>query len=277
MTKEYLIPEKFETELDYLLYLQLLFNYDYARKNIKSGSKVLDVGCGEGYGANYLNVFEVCGVDSNKKAINKARKKYRNCTFFVDDAMNLHSTSRSYDAIVSFQVIEHLPTDVPYLRGMFQALKKGGKLFLATPNGELRVKKGEKPWNMFHYREYTPESLQKELEKYFRKVKVYGVRATNYIETLENNRVQKSRFIGAMDFYDIKHMIPSWLKHYVHGCITFLLEFFVNDLVDVFFDDKKQNKFNQQTKQRFNLQDYRIVKRKKDVEKSINLYAVCEK
>ena len=73
-TTERIIPEKFGSKEEYLLYLRHLFAYGFAIDNISKSSFVLEVGCGEGYGTSLFSkhVVKIVGLDVDKTTIENA-------------------------------------------------------------------------------------------------------------------------------------------------------------------------------------------------------------
>jgi SAM-dependent methyltransferase len=113
--------------------------YEFARSLVSAGDAVGDFACGTGYGSAMLaeKVGRVVGVDLNEKVIRSIRRRYvgiRNLEFRCADLLKLGFES-TFDAIVSFETIEHLPEDqIPSLFAVFnRALKAGGCLILSTP------------------------------------------------------------------------------------------------------------------------------------------------
>src|SRR5689334_23550842 len=76
------------------------------------GRRVVDVACGEGYGAAFLGSFaaEVVGVDKSAEAIEHALNAYPsgNVDFHVADAASVPVEDGYADVVVSFETIEHL-------------------------------------------------------------------------------------------------------------------------------------------------------------------------
>ena len=89
-----------------------LKRYEFARPYCV-GKRVLDAGCGVGYGSAFLGeaARSVVGVDVSAEAIEYARTRYggRNVEFAVGDLQQLERGDAEFDAIVAFEVIEHLP------------------------------------------------------------------------------------------------------------------------------------------------------------------------
>src|SRR4030042_7005749 len=168
-TGERMIPEDFESKQEYLIYLRLLFAYEYAKKKTSKRESVLEVGSGEGYGTSSLSkkVKKIVGIEVNKEAVNHASQKYgsEKCLFKYYDGISIPFADRSFDVVVSFQVVEHVQDDKNFLSEIYRVLKKGGELILTTPNRIYRLRHGQKPWDRFHIREYYPSGLEKILKR----------------------------------------------------------------------------------------------------------------
>ncbi|MCP4898050.1 MAG: class I SAM-dependent methyltransferase [bacterium] len=111
--------------------------YDFFAKNAK-GKRVLDAGCGAGYGAYHLAVngaSSVFGVDVDKRSIRFARRKYfaNNLEFAVADLENLILPENEFDLVVSSNVLEHLDDPGEFFKAVRNGLTKDGTLILALP------------------------------------------------------------------------------------------------------------------------------------------------
>lgn len=132
--------------LDYLsgedkicIYLLKLM-YKLARNHCKSSSLILDLGCGLGWGTNYLScIGKVYGVDIDTMTIKEAKNRYRKnrkIKFLVADAIKLPFPKEKFDAVVAIENIEHIKDQQKYLDEVQRVLKKRGILIISTPNGE---------------------------------------------------------------------------------------------------------------------------------------------
>ena len=121
----------------------------------------------------------VMGVDVEPEAVEYARGRYKHAglEYRTGDAQSIDLPDNSFDVVVSFETIEHLPDYVAYLREVRRVLRPGGVFLLSTPN-RLRESPGcgpnEPVPNPHHVREFTRDELLPEIQKYFRVDSVHG-------------------------------------------------------------------------------------------------------
>ena len=108
--------------------------------DIADDTKILDAGCGYGYGSYLLSQksSQVIGLDSSEDAINYAQQNYlkSNITYIRDsiESCNLN-TLGDQDIIACFEVLEHVDNPNEVLKFFYNLLKKNhGYLFISTPN-----------------------------------------------------------------------------------------------------------------------------------------------
>ncbi len=137
---------------------------------------VLDLGCGEGYGVDLLaqQGFDAVGVDIFESAARHARRRYRASPFACADAAALPFPDDSFDAVVSLQVIEHVPDPGRYLAEAARVIRPAGGFFVATPN-RLTFTPPGRPKNPFHIVEFSAGELSTLLAEFFDNVEVTGI------------------------------------------------------------------------------------------------------
>jgi SAM-dependent methyltransferase len=155
---------------------------------------VLDVGCGSGGPTKMLEkrCNHIVGIDisyaSNNIsfAFNKSNLS-PNLRFCSGDAIKLPFKDECFDAVISFDVIEHVEDDLNFLLEIKRVMKKGAKLLLETPNvnrlsNKMKglVKPIEYPLVLgegcIHIREYSKSGLERLVKDVgFRNVKIKGV------------------------------------------------------------------------------------------------------
>jgi ubiquinone/menaquinone biosynthesis C-methylase UbiE len=185
--------DKFETPEAYGLHLMHSAAYEEAARLAPTG-RVLDLGCNNGYGSYKLSQHghEVIGVDVSADALADAKRRFSapNLEFRQVSGQELPFESGSFDLITSFQVIEHIVEMDPYLNEIRRVLKPGGIVAFTTPNANIRLDPGMKPWNRFHVQEFTARQLETLLRPVFAEVKVRGLFADDEIYQTEFNRCQ---------------------------------------------------------------------------------------
>lgn len=109
------------------------------------GRDVLEIGCGTGYGAQFLLGLEpssYVGIDLMPEQIALAQKReLPRAEFFVQDASDLSRFGEaSKDAVIIFGVLHHIPTWRLVVREIGRVLRPGGWLFVEEPDGVFLVR-----------------------------------------------------------------------------------------------------------------------------------------
>jgi SAM-dependent methyltransferase len=139
------------------------------------GGQILDVGCGEGYGAAMLAARgRVSGFEYDPAAAAHAHASYRELSVAIADACHLPARHAAVDAVVAMQVLEHLYCADRFVSSCRTALRPGGVFVLSTPNRTTFSPEGMR--NAFHVYEYSAEELQALLRVHFEDVRLYGLR-----------------------------------------------------------------------------------------------------
>lgn len=182
-TGERLIPNKAPNSI----FQEHINRYHFASKLTKN-KVVLDVACGTGYGSDYLiknGAKKIVGLDISGEAINYAKDNYKNSnlTFIVGDSTKLPFENEEFDAIVSFETIEHIKEYNKFLDECERVLKKGGIFICSTPNKRfLSTYASKNQINPFHEIEFYPEDFENLINDYFHYTKMYGQINVNIIK-----------------------------------------------------------------------------------------------
>jgi ubiquinone/menaquinone biosynthesis C-methylase UbiE len=187
-------PESGATALQQVPFLRHLFAYVEATRWLPPAARLLEIGAGEGYGAHTLasHAARVIATDLSWQALRHAAARYHDVCYCNTPGTRLPFASETFDAAVSFQVIEHIPDADTYLHEVKRILKPGGRFILTTPNRRWRLLPLQRPWNPYHMREYSDRQLRRTLRRVFATVQMFGVVATSDIMELEKAQVRQS-------------------------------------------------------------------------------------
>ena len=137
------------------------------------GERVLDFGCGTGYGSAALAEVaqSVVGLDIAADAIEWARQMHRSprLEFACRSDLGRGLAPASFDLVTCFEMIEHVnhETQVETIRNIAILLKPAGKLVISTPDPQYTAPYGDNP---YHLREMTEAEFLELLQPHFRHV-----------------------------------------------------------------------------------------------------------
>jgi 2-polyprenyl-3-methyl-5-hydroxy-6-metoxy-1,4-benzoquinol methylase len=158
--------------------------------------RVLDIACGSGFGSDFIarlgNI--VVGGDLSKETIEdcKARFQRTNIEFEVIDGTAIPFSDETFDAVISFETIEHTTDYQKMLNEFKRVVKKEGLIILSTPNFLVNSPHGV-IINPYHTQEWKYEEITRILNNTFSKVKLSGQKYVRY-----DNKSQMIYLIGRM-------------------------------------------------------------------------------
>lgn len=145
------------------------------------GARVLEAGCGEGYGAALLadEAREVLAVELDPVVIGHAGSRYRPRIHPLRaDLQRLPIADASIEVVAALQVIEHLADQPRFLAECARVLRPVGTLLVTTPNRVTFSPDSPdpaRPRNPFHTRELTMEELEELLGPSFVVARRWGL------------------------------------------------------------------------------------------------------
>lgn len=188
---------------DNVIFQRHLVAYNEATRHISG--KVLEVGCGEGYGVSILapHASDYMAIDKYATDIDRYAQGLDHVRFAQMSVPPLPFADNTFDFVVSFQVIEHIENDRALIAEMSRVLKPGGSLILTTPNIKMSLTRN--PW---HIREYTVVGLHNLLRQYFGKVDMMGVYGNAKVEDYYyRNKESVSKFTR-FDVFNLQYRLP---------------------------------------------------------------------
>jgi SAM-dependent methyltransferase len=128
-----------------------------------AGERVLDVGSNDGFILSTLGAPLRVATDIAPVPVVEQYSPV-----WVADACALPFAGESFDTVLAFDVLEHVPDDVALLREAWRVLRPGGSLWFSTPSIHFRLRPGflmgraNRAWG--HVREgYTPSLIEQRM------------------------------------------------------------------------------------------------------------------
>ncbi len=204
-------PNPAKNKLRYEWHLE---RYRFAAKYMQKIERIADVGCGWGFGTEYLNRFgkRVHGFEINPRLVSYASKRFQQskAKFVVHNILDGPLPEAPYDLICMFEVIEHLEDPNRGLENLKLSLSNKGALVLSTPNFVF----GKRSLHPHHAIEFSYLTLKPLLRSHFCNIRYFsqgnGVQRKTYETKLANNI-----FLNRLRLFDslnLRRFLPIWMK-----------------------------------------------------------------
>jgi len=173
-----------------------VIRYQWACQFIRPNDRVLDAACGLGYGGHVVRSLtrasSVTGMDGSEYAVDYANLCYGTSQGrggyvcgYLPQALGAYPDG-SFDAVISFETLEHVEDPQALLKEFHRVLTPGGRVIVSVPN-DWSDESGEDP-NPFHLQVYDLERLRAEIASDF------DVEAA-YVQSASQAKVVGQRFV----------------------------------------------------------------------------------
>jgi ubiquinone/menaquinone biosynthesis C-methylase UbiE len=174
--------ERYTPGLEGQIWYEHWHRYHFAAA-MADGLRVLDIACGEGYGAALLagRAASVAAVDVNATAVAAAKLRYAGVPrleFLEGRCEAIPLPDAAVDLVVSFETLEHIADPKGFVTECARVLAPPGMLLVSTPNLEVTAASGYS--NPFHVREFRREEFLALLHERFPAVELFGQRVDAY-------------------------------------------------------------------------------------------------
>jgi SAM-dependent methyltransferase/prefoldin subunit 5 len=139
--------------------------------SLAAGKRVLDAGCGSGYGSALLaeaGAVEVIGIDIDREAVGNASQRFGSdrVRFEVADLLDAPPNCQ-FQLVVCYEVLEHVSDPIISLAHLARRLSPDGILICSVPNSSEELEP-----NPFHVTNFDLEAFSALLHTQFRHAKI---------------------------------------------------------------------------------------------------------
>jgi len=148
-----------------VLNARLKFSTRFVKNKDVKNKKILDIGCGFGWFEQDVlsrGVKQVVGIEISEEDLKAAKTiKNKKVMFKVAGALKLPFENASFDSVVAWEVIEHIPrnTENKMFQEVGRVLKKSGVFYLSTPYDFPLSKYLDPAWWLIGHRHYSKDIL----------------------------------------------------------------------------------------------------------------------
>jgi 2-polyprenyl-3-methyl-5-hydroxy-6-metoxy-1,4-benzoquinol methylase len=190
--------------------------------------KVLDIAGGSGYGSYYMatnaNPISIDTIDIDEEAVKYSEYRYHHekINRKVGNAETFFK-NKEYDAIVSFETIEHLEDYTTFLENISKSIKDGGVLVISTPISPITTKICNNPyhkieWSFLDFQELISKNFDIK-EIYLQNVILKKDKNFQRFKTLVRKIFNKGAFLRP----DIERYENQYIKHEIIGGLQLIV------------------------------------------------------
>jgi 2-polyprenyl-3-methyl-5-hydroxy-6-metoxy-1,4-benzoquinol methylase len=202
-------------------YMPRKWEYSMALMDIENRAKILEIGCGAGYflkEAHEKRGVTAVGIDLNEAVVQRTQRQGLQ-TYCMDIEKAASLWPDQFDAVCSFQVLEHVKNPKDFLLKAVELIRPGGKLILGTPNADSFLK------NQFSVLDMPPHHLTK-----------WNSRVVSHLPSsfpLSVHRIKEEPLAHyhVRDYLESRCKILKWPSHIGNPCSPQLRNLFARFLV----------------------------------------------
>jgi len=148
---------------------QDVLNLHILTDRLEKGASVLDAGCGSGHPVTQILAknFQVTGLDFSLQQIRFANGELSNARFVCADLANIPFRDSTFDAIVSFYALIHIPREEhrEVIQSFHRILKPKGQAFICMGAGDLPTDTAEYLGHKMYWSHYDKKTNLEILEQ----------------------------------------------------------------------------------------------------------------
>lgn len=146
---------------------RLAYTTKFVDLNDINGKNILNIGCGFGWFELFAlknNPEKISAIEITEEDLKTAKESIidRRVKFKIGSAIKIPYPDNTFDTIVSWEVIEHIPknTEKEMMKEISRVLKLNGVLYLSTPHKNFLSCVLDPAWWLISHRHYSLEQLE---------------------------------------------------------------------------------------------------------------------
>jgi ubiquinone/menaquinone biosynthesis C-methylase UbiE len=140
---------------------------------LRQEDRILEVGCGIGSLTAELSRkgYNITGTDISREAIKYGLEKYDDIKLMVQPAEDLDFKDGAFDAVLSFDLFEHIAAIDKHISEVRRVLRPGGYYLFQTPNKYSNIiyetlRTRSMQWRRYHPSLHSPGQLRRRMARH---------------------------------------------------------------------------------------------------------------
>lgn len=196
-----------------------LAGYAFVAAQVAQADRILDCGCGMGYGAQLLTAHcgPTVGFDRELSALLAARQPYPAPHYLCGEALQLPFVTGAFDLIVVSQVLEHFAEPGRLCAELARVARPGARVFIMVPNA-LTQAPAASVISSYHAQEFGPQALRELLAAYFAECRLWGAFPGPLMARWEGADTWARRSV-ARDRLGLRRLVPAGVRAKLLGLL----------------------------------------------------------
>lgn len=138
----------------------------FVQKEDIKGKDILNIGCGYGWFELWSikqRAKKITGIEIDEESLSTAKSiSDSRANFKIGSAINLPFKDNTFDTVVSWEVLEHIPkkTEIKMFSEVNRVLKNNGNFYLSTPNSHPLACLLDPAWWLIGHRHYSKNNIR---------------------------------------------------------------------------------------------------------------------
>ena len=151
---------------------RLKYSCEFVGEHHLKDKVILNIGCGFGWFELFCtnrNAQAIHAIEVDSESLASAQKNLQDprIIFSVANGLALPMADQTFDTIVCWEVLEHLPraSEKQFFSEIFRVLKPGGQFYMSTPFRSLLSTILDPAWWLIGHRHYSEQQIRTFVEK----------------------------------------------------------------------------------------------------------------